>query len=157
MESDQVHMALALEQAKAAAKAGEVPVGCVLVKDDRVIAMSHNSREASQDPCGHAELLVLKQASQVLGTWRLVGCTLYATLEPCVMCAGACLQSRLDRVVFGAWDPKFGGVESLYGILRDPRANHRCEVRGGVLESESRLLLREFFQKRRKEHDQIRG
>jgi tRNA(Arg) A34 adenosine deaminase TadA len=145
----QCFMGLALAEARAAAAADEVPVGAVVVCDGRVIATSRNAKESSQNPCAHAEILALQAASQALGRWRLMDCTLYVTLEPCVMCAGACVHSRLGRVVFGAWDPKFGGIQSLYAIVTDPRANHRCDVVAGVEAAEAKRILQAFFRGKR--------
>ncbi len=151
MSTDQEFMAQALVCAREAAAKGEVPVGAVVVCDGKVIAQAANAKESLNDPSAHAEVLALRAAAAKLQRWRLTGCTLYSTLEPCVMCAGACVQARVDRVVFGAADPKFGGVESLYSILDDKRANHRCEFEGGVCRLEAAELLRSFFQKRRRE------
>lgn len=144
-------MQRALELARRAAQSGEVPVGAVIVEtlSGRIIAEAHNEKENLASALGHAELLVIQRASEQLGRWRLTGCSLYVTLEPCVMCAGAIVASRLDRVVFGAIDPKAGAVRSLYQILEDPRLNHRPEVLGGVEAEGSGELLREFFRKRR--------
>ena len=135
----------ALEQARAAALHGDVPVGAVVVHEGRVIARAHNERELRGDPTAHAEVLALRSAAQAVGGWRLAGCTLYVTLEPCVMCAGALQQSRIDRVVFGAADPKGGATGTLYNVAADPRLNHEFEVTHGVLAEESSRLLSEFF------------
>jgi tRNA(adenine34) deaminase len=143
-------MRRALDEARRAADSGEVPVGALVVHKDELVSITRNSKEQSFNPCGHAELLAIQEASRKLSRWRLTGCTLYSTLEPCVMCAGACVQARLDRVVFGAWDAKFGGVESLYAVLSDARSNHRCQVRAGVLRDESAALLKTFFEERRR-------
>ncbi len=135
----------ALEQARAAASHGDVPVGAVVVHEGHVIARAHNERELRGDPTAHAEVLALRAAAEVVGGWRLAGCTLYVTLEPCVMCAGALQQSRIDRVVFGAADPKGGATGTLYNVAADPRLNHEVDVTHGVLAEESSRLLSEFF------------
>jgi len=143
-------MALALEQARLAETQGEVPVGAVVVRDGREIARAHNRREQDGDPLAHAELLALAAAAKVVGDWRLEGCTMYVTLEPCAMCAGALVNSRVERLVFGALDPKAGFCGSLGDLVRDPRLNHRLVVRGEVEADESAALLRGFFRRRRK-------
>jgi tRNA(adenine34) deaminase len=145
-------MTLALAAAREALAVGEVPVGAVVLRheDDRVIARAFNLRESSADATAHAERLALTEAGRVRGCWRLDGCTLYVTLEPCPMCAGAILLSRIDRVVYGALDPKAGACRSLYRFLDDPRLNHRPEVTGGVLAEECAQLLTEFFRDHRK-------
>lgn len=135
----------ALDQARAAASHGDVPVGAVVVREGRVIARAHNERELRGDPTAHAEVLALRAAADAVGGWRLDGCTLYVTLEPCVMCAGAMQQSRIDRVVFGAPDPKGGATGTLYNVAADPRLNHEVDVTHGVLAEESSQLLSEFF------------
>ena len=142
-------MRLALAEAQAAAEAGEVPVGAIVVRDGVVVARTANRTVRDQDPTAHAEALALRAAGQVAGQWRLDGHTLYVTLEPCAMCAGALVLARVDRVVFGAWDPKAGMAGSVGDILRHPRLNHRPEVLGGVLAEESTALLRVFFARRR--------
>ena len=142
-------MALALEQARTAEAQGEVPVGAVVVRDGREIARAHNRREQDADPLAHAELLALAAAAKVVGNCRLEGCTMYVTLEPCAMCAGALVNSRVERLVFGAYDPKAGFCGSLGDLVRDARLNHRLEVIGGVLAQESADLLRGFFRRRR--------
>jgi tRNA(adenine34) deaminase len=136
-------MALALAEARLAA--ADVPVGAVVVRDGSVIAVGHNEREASGDPTAHAEVLALRRAAAALGTWRLDGCTLVVTLEPCTMCAGAIVLSRVSRVVYGAVDEKAGAAGSLWDVVRDRRLNHRPEVIAGVMAAESSELLREFF------------
>lgn len=135
----------ALDQARAAASHGDVPVGAVVVREGRIIARAHNERELRGDPTAHAEVLALRAAADAVGGWRLDGCTLYVTLEPCVMCAGAMQQSRIDRVVFGAPDPKGGATGTLYNVAADPRLNHEVDVTHGVLAEESSQLLSEFF------------
>jgi tRNA(adenine34) deaminase len=142
---DTAFMREALELARQAGAEGEVPVGSVVVRDGRVIGRGANRREAAADPTAHAEMLALAEAARQSSGWRLDGCTLYVTLEPCAMCAGALVNSRVDRLVFGAHDPKAGFCGSLGDIVRDPRLNHRLEVRAGVLAEESAVLLQEFF------------
>ena len=142
-------MAAAIEQARQAGRDGEVPVGALVVYGDQCIAQVSNTTEKQQDPTGHAELLAIREAARARGSWRLSGCTLYVTLEPCAMCAGAMVLARLDRVVFGAWDPKAGMAGSVADLLRHPRLNHRPEVLGGVLAEEAGALLKEFFSTRR--------
>ncbi len=148
-ERDLDFMTLALELAQAAADRGEVPVGAILVQNEQVIASSGNAKEAEFDPLGHAEIRVIQAAAKSLGRWRLTGCTLYVTLEPCTMCAGAMVHARVDRVVYGAADPKAGAVESLYQILSDARLNHRPKVSGGVLAKQCGEILSSFFAARR--------
>ena len=151
MASDQdiLYMQKALLEAQAAAQADEVPVGAVVVFEDKVIGRAHNQRELLADPTAHAEMLALTQAASYLGNWRLNGCTLYVTLEPCPMCAGAMVLARIDRVVFGPTDPKAGACQTLYQITDDPRLNHRVEVVSGVLAQPCETLLKEFFAKKR--------
>ncbi len=142
-------MRLAMAEAVAAEAHGDVPIGAVVVRDGRVIAARHNERELTGDPTAHAEVLALRDAAAVVGHWRLLDCTLYITLEPCVMCAGATVNSRVGRVVFGATDPKAGAVASLYEICSDSRLNHRPPVTAGVLADECGALLKAFFAARR--------
>ena len=142
-------MVMALEEAKRAGEEGEVPVGAVLVSGGRVIARGRNRPIAMSDPTAHAEILVLRGAATQVGNYRLPGCTLYVTVEPCIMCAGALLQARIGRLVFGAEDPKAGAARSLYTLLEDKRLNHRVEVTSGVLRQECREVLRGFFRERR--------
>lgn len=142
-------MGLALEQARAALAISEVPVGAVIVAEGRVIAAAYNQREQLCDPTAHAEMIAITQAAENLGSWRLSGCTLYCTLEPCPMCAGAIVQARVPTVVYGAADPKAGAVNTLYQLLSDPRLNHRCEIVPGVLAEECGQLLTRFFQQQR--------
>jgi tRNA(adenine34) deaminase len=143
-------MRLALDEAGAAALGGDVPVGAVVLSPDgtTVLATGHNEREATGDPTAHAEVLAIRRAAALLGEWRLSGCTLVVTLEPCTMCAGALVQSRVDRVVYGARDEKAGAAGSLFDVVRDRRLNHRPEVIGDVLADECALLLTEFFRDR---------
>ncbi|MFN2545133.1 MAG: tRNA adenosine(34) deaminase TadA [Actinomycetota bacterium] len=142
-------MALALEEARACLEWGDVPIGAVVARGDDVLGRAGNQRERLRDPTAHAEILALRQAGEHVGSWRLDGCTMYVTLEPCAMCAGAVVLARIDRVVFGAADPKAGFAGSLGDLLRDARLNHRAEVISGVLETESGELLRAFFRERR--------
>jgi len=141
----------ALNLAHKAAARDEVPVGAVIVKDGELLALGSNRREQWNSPLGHAELIALQRASQKLQSWRLQGCTLYVTLEPCVICAGAVVLSRIDRVIYGSSDVKGGALESLFQLGSDARLNHRFECISGVLQSESSELLKSFFQKKRKE------
>jgi tRNA(adenine34) deaminase len=139
-------MQLALHQARLAAMHGDVPVGAVVIDQaGTVLASAGNEREIRHDPTAHAELLALREASRRLRSWRLTGLTLVVTLEPCTMCAGALVLARIARLVFGAFDPKAGAVSSFFDVVRDPRLNHRVEVRGGVLEAECGALLTDFF------------
>ncbi len=143
-------MRAALEEAAAAAEAGEVPIGAVIVKDGEIIARAHNLRESANDATAHAEILAIRKAGQVVGDWRLTGCTLYVTVEPCPMCAGALVQSRVDHVVFGARDPKAWADRNLREIVQNPGLNHRMEVTEGVLAEACSRIIREFFRARRK-------
>ncbi|MFZ1080831.1 MAG: tRNA adenosine(34) deaminase TadA [Candidatus Kryptoniota bacterium] len=149
MTDHQRFMSVALKEAEAAYKQNEVPVGAVIVKGDVIIARAHNQVEMLQDPTAHAEIIAIGAAANHLGGWRLNGCTLYVTLEPCVMCAGAIVLSRLDRIVFGAYDPKMGACSTLYNVVQDERLNHRVEIIAGVMDDDAKLLLREFFEKKR--------
>ncbi|MBI3811306.1 MAG: tRNA adenosine(34) deaminase TadA [Nitrospirae bacterium] len=148
--TDEKFMAVAVEEARRAMEAGEVPVGAVVVHDGDVIARAHNLREGLQDPAAHAEMLALREAARKLGRWRLTGTTLYVTLEPCAMCAGALVLARIDRLVYGCDDPKAGACGSIFDIVREPRLNHRIEITTGVLEEGCRSALKEFFAHRRK-------
>lgn len=143
-------MALALGEAAKAAEEGEVPIGAVVVCDGEVVAAAHNRRETDRDPSAHAEFSAMVAAAQALDRWRLTGCTVYVTLEPCLMCAGLMVNARVDRCVFGAPDPKGGAVGTLYDVSGDARLNHAFEVCGGVLEEECAGMLREFFRARRR-------
>lgn len=127
----------------------DVPVGAICVLNGQIVGQGHNRREADGDPTAHAEVLALREASRVLESWQLCGVTIYITMEPCPMCAGALWLSRVERVVFGAWDEKAGACGSVFDVLRDPRLNHRPQLRGGVLEEECRVLLQNFFAPRR--------
>jgi tRNA(adenine34) deaminase len=142
-------MRLALDLAREALTFGEVPVGAVVIRDRRVLAQAFNLRETLHDPTAHAERLAITLAGRALGSWRLDRCTLYVTLEPCPMCAGAIVQGRIPRVVYGAADPKAGACDSLYRIAADPRFNHRAQIQGGVLAEECGDLLSRFFRERR--------
>jgi len=146
---DEGWMAMALAEARAAAGAGEVPVGAVVVRGGALVAAAANRTVRDADATAHAETLALRAASRAVGRWRLDDCTLYVTLEPCAMCAGALVLARIGRVVFGAWDEKAGMAGSVGDILRHPRLNHRPEVRGGVLAGECAAMLQEFFRSRR--------
>jgi tRNA(adenine34) deaminase len=142
----------ALAEAELAAAHDDVPIGAVVVRDGELLSRAHNRREVDADPTAHAEILALRDAARALGTWRLEGCTLVVTLEPCTMCAGALVLARLDRLVFGADDPKAGAVGALYDIPRDPRLNHQVEVVRGVQADRCGELLRSFFAARRRSH-----
>lgn len=148
-DKDLEYMRLALEQAGLAPALGEVPIGAVLVQDGQVLAQVHNFREVWQDPTAHAEIVAIREAASRLGTWRLTGATLYVTVEPCSMCAGAIIQSRISRLVFGARDPKAGACGSVFNLPEERRLNHKVEVSGGVLERESQELIQTFFRRLR--------
>jgi tRNA(adenine34) deaminase len=149
MPTDEAWMRRALELASRCAKHGDVPIGAVVVREDREIGVAGNERELRGDPTAHAEILAIREAASVGQGWRLDGCTLYVTLEPCAMCAGAIVLARVDRVVFGAADPKAGFAGSLGNLVQDPRLNHEATLVPGVLAEESGELLRAFFQARR--------
>ncbi|QDT71149.1 tRNA adenosine(34) deaminase TadA [Lacipirellula limnantheis] len=151
LSDDERYMRLALQQATAAAEADEAPVGAVIVAAGRVLAAARNEREALRDPTAHAEMIAITQAASALESWRLENCTLYVTLEPCPMCAGAIVMARIPRVVFGALDPKGGAVRSLYRLLEDERLNHRVEVVEGVLSEPCGQVLSEFFRGKRRD------
>jgi tRNA(adenine34) deaminase len=148
-ELDERLMRLALEEARAAGEAGDVPIGAVVARGDEVLGRAGNARERDRDPTAHAEVLALRQAAAAVGSWHLEGCTLYVTLEPCAMCSGAVVLARIDRLAFGADDPKAGFAGSLADLVRDPRLNHSVEVTVGVLADECGELLRRFFVERR--------
>jgi tRNA(adenine34) deaminase len=150
MDRDVEFMQLALEEGRAAALAGEVPVGAVVVHDGRVIERSGNRTILDCDPTAHAEVVVLREAARILGNYRLAGTTLYVTIEPCSMCAGAIIQARVPRVVYGCDDPKGGAVRSCFEILSHPRLNHQVEVTAGVLAAECAALMQSFFAARRR-------
>lgn len=145
MTHDEHFMTLAINEAKKAAQKGEVPIGCVIVYKNTVIAKGHNMREETQTTLSHAELYAIAQANQVIGSWRLEDCTLYVTLEPCQMCAGAIVQSRIKKVVYGARDPKSGCAGSIMNLLNEPAFNHQVEVVSGIMATETRTLLKAFF------------
>jgi tRNA(adenine34) deaminase len=149
MPTDEVWMRRALELASGCAEHGDVPIGAVVVRDDQEIGAAGNERELRGDPTAHAELLAVRHAAELAESWRLDGCTLYVTLEPCAMCAGAIVLARLDRVVFGTADPKAGFAGSLGNLVQDPRLNHEVALVSGVLAEESGEMLRAFFQARR--------
>ncbi|MBP3400351.1 MAG: tRNA adenosine(34) deaminase TadA [Selenomonadales bacterium] len=148
--NDEEYMGLALVEARKAYELGEVPIGAVVVKDGEVIATAYNLRETGHDATAHAEVLAIRRACEKIGHWRLTGATLYVTIEPCPMCAGALVMSRVDRLVYGAADYKAGAVESLFNITNHSGLNHRIEVRAGVREEECRNLMKDFFRERRK-------
>lgn len=139
----------AIERARIAEAEGDVPIGAVIARDGRIIAAAHNRRIVDADPTAHAEMLAIRAAAEALGDWRLTGCTLAVTLEPCCMCAGAIVLARIDRLIYGAPDPKAGAVRTLYSICSDPRLNHQVEIVEGVLADECGALLTEFFRKQR--------
>jgi tRNA(adenine34) deaminase len=151
-EQDEQFMKIAIEQAKIAEENGDVPIGAIIVYKDQIIGKAYNQREQLKDPTAHAEIIALTQAAAALQSWRLTGCTMYVTLEPCPMCAGALVLARIDRLVFGCADPKAGACGSLYNIVRDERLNHKLEVIGGVLQEQCREQLQEFFACKRKEN-----
>lgn len=148
--ADYIFMQEALLEAEKAAADGEVPVGAVLVKDGQIIVRAHNQREMSGDPTAHAEIIVLQEAAKLARNWRLTGLSLYVTLEPCTMCAGALVLARIDRLIYGARDSKAGAVGSLMNIVQDERLNHYVKVSSGVMEAECGKILKDFFRQRRK-------
>ena len=166
--TDEEYMRMALDEAEKAAAIGEVPIGAVVVyepidkgtrrplAEPRMIARAHNLRETMKDPAGHAEFLAMKEAARVLDAWRLTDCTVYVTLEPCIMCAGLMHQSRISRCVYGAPDQKAGALGTLYSVHQDERLNHQFAVRAGVLQDECVGLLRSFFESRRKKREERR-
>ena len=149
MADDERYMRLALDEARLAAEEGEVPIGAVVVCDGEVVARAHNRRETDRDPSAHAEHVAMVAASRTLDRWRLTGCTVYVTLEPCLMCAGLMVNARIDRCVFGASDPKGGALGTLFDVSHDARLNHEFEVTAGVLADEAAEQLRAFFRARR--------
>ncbi len=149
MNNYEAPMRAAIKMAHKAAKKDEVPIGAVIIKDGRIIAKGYNTRETRRDPLGHAEIMAIRKAARKVGGWRLSGCTLYVTLEPCPMCAGAIINARIDTVVFGAYDPKAGALGSLYD-LSEGRLNHQPNVIGGVLKDQCAALLKDFFAGKRK-------
>ncbi len=148
-ETDIYYMQLALEEAKKAYQVGEIPIGAILVHEGQIISRHHNRRELGHDATAHAEILVIREACEILERWRLTGCTLYVTIEPCPMCAGAIINSRIDRVVYGSNDSKGGAVESLFNVLSHPGLNHEPEVVSGVLADECSQIMKDFFKERR--------
>ena len=153
-KEDQLYMKIAIEQAQIAEENGDVPIGAVIVYEKQIIGRSYNQREQLQDPTAHAEIIALTQAAAFIESWRLHGCTMYVTLEPCPMCAGALVLARIDRLVYGCDDPKTGAVKSLYNIATDERLNHIISVTSGVLAEECSGLLQQFFRRRRIENNQ---
>ena len=151
-EPDEHYMKIAIDHAFIAEDNGDVPIGCVIVYEGRIVAKAYNQREQLRDPTAHAEIIALTQAAEAVGSWRLHGCTVFVTLEPCPMCAGALVLARVDRLVYGCDDPKTGAVRSLYNIVQDPRLNHRVEVTCGVLAESCTAQLQEFFRRRRTEN-----
>ena len=154
-KDDERYMGVAVESAKIAEDNGDVPIGAVIVREGQIIAKGYNQREQLQDPTAHAEIIALTQAAAAVENWHLDGCTMYVTLEPCCMCAGALVLSRMDRLVYGCRDPKAGACGSLYNIVADERLNHRLEVTAGVLEDECSELLQSFFARRRIENKNV--
>jgi len=152
IEHDEQYMRIAIDQAKIAEENGDVPIGAVIVHKNQIIAKAYNQREQLQDPTAHAEIIALTQAAAALENWHLNGCTMYVTLEPCPMCAGALVLSRMARLIYGCDDPKTGAVKSLYNIVTDNRLNHRLEVTSGVLADECAKQLQDFFRRRRSEN-----
>jgi tRNA(adenine34) deaminase len=153
-KSDKEFMQIAIKEAKFAEENGDVPIGAVIVYENHIIGKAYNQREQLQDPTAHAEIIALTQAAAFLESWRLIGCTMYVTLEPCTMCAGALVLARIDRLVYGCDDPKTGAVRSLYNIVTDQRLNHIIDVTSGVLAEECSGLLQQFFLQRRIENNQ---
>ena len=153
LDRDQSWMRLALDEARAGAEAGEVPIGALIVRGEKQIAIASNRTIRGADPSAHAEVLAIREAAQTIGDWRLIGCTIYITLEPCAMCAGAIVLARMHRVVFGAWDAKAGMAGSIGDLLRHPALNHTPQVSAGVLETECGELLQDFFRARRLEEE----
>ncbi|WP_103109856.1 tRNA adenosine(34) deaminase TadA [Brevibacillus reuszeri] len=147
-------MMAAIEEAGKAAAIGEVPIGAVVVRNGEIVGRGYNLRETQKDPTLHAEMIAIREASETLGGWRLIGCTLYVTLEPCPMCAGAIVQSRIEQVVYGARDPKAGCAGTLMNLLEEPRFNHQVPVKEGVLAEECAQLLKDFFRGLRKKRQQ---
>lgn len=152
-EKDKVFIRKAIEQARLAEENGDVPIGAVIVYQDKVIAKAYNQREQLSDPTAHAEIIALTQAAAYMKSWRLEGCTIYVTLEPCPMCAGALVLARIDRLVYGCEDPKAGACGSLYNIVKDERLNHRLNVTSGVFGADCSKLLQDFFSGRRGKND----
>ena len=154
MSDDQKYMKIALSEAKTAAEIGEIPIGAVLVLDGEIIAKAHNMRETWQDATAHAETIVIREACKKLNRWRLTGATLYVTIEPCPMCAGAIVMSRISRLVYGSPDSKAGAAESLFNVVNNPALNHMVEVTSGVCSEECTQVMKDFFKKRRSDNKQ---
>lgn len=150
--TDEQYMRIAIAQAQIAEENGDVPIGAVIVHNNTIIAKAYNQREQLQDPTAHAEIIALTQAAAALENWHLNDCTMYVTLEPCCMCAGALVLARIDRLVYGCDDPKTGAVKSLYNIVQDKRLNHQVEVTSGILADECSALLQSFFARRREDN-----
>jgi tRNA(adenine34) deaminase len=153
-KEDEKFMKLAIEQAQIAEENGDVPIGAIIVYENQIIGKAYNQREQLQDPTAHAEIIALTQAAAFLESWRLHGCTMYVTLEPCPMCAGALVLARIDRLVYGCDDPKTGAIKSLYNIVTDERLNHTIDVVSGVLSEECSSLLQQFFRQQRNKNIQ---
>ncbi|MHC4464638.1 MAG: tRNA adenosine(34) deaminase TadA [Planctomycetota bacterium] len=151
-QKDEAYMRLAVDQAKIAEDNGDVPIGAVIVYQEQIIGKAYNQREQLKDPTAHAEIIALTQAASFMENWHLNSCTMYVTLEPCPMCAGALVLSRIDRLCYGCSDPKSGACGSLYNIVQDQRLNHRVEVTSGVMEEQCRQQLQDFFGRRRQEN-----
>lgn len=151
VEQDQYFMQAALDEAAIAERLAEVPIGAVVVYNDQIVGRGHNLRETSNDPTTHAEIIAIQQAAKALNSWRLLDCTLYVTLEPCVMCMGAIILARIPYLVFGCRDPKVGAVGSIYNFAEDQRFNHQVQVREGILQPECSTLLSEFFRRLREQ------
>lgn len=151
-KQDERYMQMAIEQARIAEDNGDVPIGAIVVCGNQIIGKAYNQREQLQDPTAHAEIIALTQAAAALENWHLNGCTIYVTLEPCPMCAGALVLARMDRLVYGCDDPKAGACKSLYNIVQDERLNHRLEVTSGVLAEDCGRILQDFFAQRRTEN-----
>ncbi|MGB8226211.1 MAG: tRNA adenosine(34) deaminase TadA [Sedimentisphaerales bacterium] len=152
-KQDEQFMKMALAQADIALEGGDVPIGAVIVYQNKIIAKGYNQRHQLNDPTAHAEIIAITAAAEYIGNWRLHGCTIYVTLEPCCMCAGALVLARIDRLVYGCDDPKAGAVKSLYNIVQDKRLNHRLDVTSGVLSDECSAVLTDFFRKKRNSTD----
>ncbi len=149
MATDYDFMKIALEEAESGYRRGEVPVGAVLVREGNILAQAHNSPISTNDPSAHAEMLVLRKAGEILGNYRMAGTELYVTIEPCIMCAGAIVHARVERVIFGARDPKCGAVVSLYNVLDDKRLNHQVKITEGILKEECGEIISRFFKEKR--------
>jgi tRNA(adenine34) deaminase len=155
-EQDRAHMAAAMQEAAVAESLAEVPIGAVVVKDGQIIGRGHNLREADQDPTAHAEMIAIRQAAAKSGSWRLIDCRLYVTLEPCVMCMGAIILARIPQLVYGCRDPKAGAVGSIYNFSTDDRFNHQVQVTEGVLQQECSAQLSDFFRRLRKQKKELK-